>query len=318
MKISIPDISRQIYQDEVLTTLERDYKYLGPVWMSQQMEWLNGVYTSFKDHDKFLILIFLIKKTLDFYSRNLVKLSFDEFYSKDTVSIEKFNISDVSKNLKIPKESARRKVLELEKEKILIRKKKEIIIDRSAFPYVKPINSVIRISRFVSLLSNSLAKDKIISKKFSSIEVENCIKKNFSIVWNLYYEMQISNLQNWKKLFLDLETWHIFGVCAVNQSLQAKKLSIVDTTEVFFNNIYFANKKLKGINAMSISDITGIPRATVVRKLNRLLKNQYLKVSKKKHYTLRAIKMSNTLDIHKVVMKRLSSFSSEIHNLLVL
>ena len=130
--------------------------------------------------------------------------------------------------------------------------------------------------------------------------------------------MQINNLQNWKKLFLDLETWHIFGVCAVNQSLQAKKLSIVDTTEVFFNNIYFDNKKLRGINAMSISDITGIPRATVVRKLNKLLKNQYLKVSKKKHYTLRAIKMSNTLDIHKAVMKRLSSFSSEIHNLLVL
>ena len=40
-----------------------------------------------------------------------------------------------------------------------------------------------------------------------------------------------------------------------------------------------------GVNAMSISDITGIPRATVIRKLNRLLKENFLKIDSKKHYS---------------------------------
>ena len=38
----------------------------------------------------------------------------------------------------------------------------------------------------------------------------------------------------------------------------------------------------KGLNAMSISDITGIPRPTVVRKLKYLIKNNFLHISKKK------------------------------------
>ena len=39
-----------------------------------------------------------------------------------------------------------------------------------------------------------------------------------------------------------------------------------------------------GINAMSISDITGIPRPTVVRKLKFLVKNKYILIDKKKLY----------------------------------
>ena len=41
-----------------------------------------------------------------------------------------------------------------------------------------------------------------------------------------------------------------------------------------------------GVNAMSISDITSIPRPTVVRKLNYLKKNKYIAVNKKKLYNL--------------------------------
>ena len=40
-----------------------------------------------------------------------------------------------------------------------------------------------------------------------------------------------------------------------------------------------------GINAFSIAEITGIPRATVVRKLEFLMKNKFLNISEKKLYT---------------------------------
>ena len=37
---------------------------------------------------------------------------------------------------------------------------------------------------------------------------------------------------------------------------------------------------------MSISQITNIPRPTVIRKLNYLLKNKYISINKKKLYNL--------------------------------
>ena len=114
MQTIIPDISKQIYKEELLNVLEGKYSTLGPLWVNYQMEWMNGIYSAFKDHDKFLIIIFLLKKTLDFYSRSFVRLNYEQFYKKDRVEIGKFNISEISTELNIPKESARRKINELE------------------------------------------------------------------------------------------------------------------------------------------------------------------------------------------------------------
>ena len=124
MKTKIPDISKQIDKEELLIILQNEYSVLGPLWVNSQIEWLNSIYISFKNHDKFLIVIYLIKKTLNFYSRNFVKLSYDEFYEKDTVEIEKFSISEISNNLNIPKESARRKIIELENLGVIKKKNK--------------------------------------------------------------------------------------------------------------------------------------------------------------------------------------------------
>ena len=153
MKIYIPDISKQIYREDILRVMEKKYSTVVSVWASHQMDWCNGVYNSFKDHDKFLIVIFLVKKTLDFYSRNFIKLTYDDFYSKDTVEIEKFSIAELAQALNIPKESTRRKIIELVKEGVIRKVKKKVIIDRSKFFKSKPVESIKRISRFLSILS---------------------------------------------------------------------------------------------------------------------------------------------------------------------
>ena len=41
-----------------------------------------------------------------------------------------------------------------------------------------------------------------------------------------------------------------------------------------------------GVNAMSLSDITGIPRPTVVRKIKRLIESGFLHINEKKLITL--------------------------------
>jgi hypothetical protein len=314
---NIPDISKQIYEKDLLNILEKKYSILGPIWVTSQMEWMNGIYASFKNHDKFLIIIYLLKKTLDIYSRNFIKLTYDEFYKKDSVEIEHFNVTEISKELNIPKESARRKINELQDIGAILRSGKRIIIDRSSFQYVKPINALKRISRFLSLLSKESAEEEILLHKLSSEHLETIIKNNFSFIWKNYYELQIPMMLTYKKIFKDLETFHIFGTCVVNQHLQYHNLDDPKINrEDFIESI--VSQKIQGINAMSISDITGIPRATVIRKLQNLVLRKNLTIDNKKHYRLSGSFTNKIKTPQKVVLNHLANFSTKVFNFSIL
>ena len=313
MTIHIPDISKQVYKENLVNLLENQYSTMGPLWVTSQMEWMNGIYSSFKNHDKFLIVIYLINKTLDFYSKSFVKLTFDEFYHQDIVEISKFNISEIANELNIPKESARRKVNELRALGVIKKFKKKIIIDRAAFFYVKPVNTIRRISRFLSTLSNVCEKEKILKKKITSQHLEGIIKDNFSYIWKIYYDMQIPMMLTYKKVFKDLETFHIFGTCVVNQHLHSKKFNRRNMSrEDFIKTIMLS--KIQGLNAMSISDITGIPRATVIRKLNGLIKEKHLLIDQKKLYRLMDDFTYSLKPTQKIVLEQLANFSTKIFN----
>tara|TARA_B110000093_G_C12919991_1_gene388773 strand:+ start:487 stop:1491 length:1005 start_codon:yes stop_codon:yes gene_type:complete len=318
MKSSIPDISKQIYPEDTLSVLEKKYSTMGPMWVNQQIEWMNGIYASFKDHDKFLILIFLIKKTLDFYSRNFTKLTYEEFYSKDIIQIEKFSIAEISEELNIPKESARRKVIELEKKGAIKKIKNKIIIDRAKFYFSKPEDSIKRISRFLSILTEMCKSENVLSNKITSEELELIIKDNFSYIWKLYYEMQIPMIIRYKKIFKDIETFHIFALCVVNAHLYARKVANIPMNRDDFLKSFFSSNSMQGINAMSISDITGIPRATVIRKLRKLVKQKNLEVNIKKHYRLSQNFTKILKPVQKDVLVTLANFSSKVFNISIL
>ena len=314
MRVGIPEISNQVFNEDLSKILVKNYHIIGPIWVTHQSEWFNSIYASFKNHDKFLILIYLIKKTLDFYSRNFIKLSYNEFYSKDKVEIEKFSVSEISKNISIPKESARRKLIELEKSNAILRYSKKIVIDRSSFSFVKPINSIKRISRFLSIFSKMLVEENVLEKQLSSEELEKIIKDNFSLVWKAYYELQIPMLIGYKEIFEDLETSHIYGICAVNEHVftQINNKSNMNRSE--FVEYIFSSDETKGLNAMSISDITGIPRATVVRKLNKLIKKKYLLINHKKHYRVTGL-IKNLVPVQDKTFYQLGIFAATIFNL---
>ena len=317
MKIDIPDISKQIYKEETLGVLERRYSTLGPMWVNYQMEWMCEIYASYKDHDKFLIVIYLVKKTLDFYSRHFTKLNYEEFYSNDSTEIEKFTVSEISKELNIPKESTRRKVLELENEGTIRIRKKRLLLDRSRYYKSKPVKSIQRVSRFLATLSELCEKENVLKKNISSEELELTIKNNFSYIWKIYYELQIPMMINYKKIFKDLETFHIFGICVVNQHLYLKKISneFLDRDE-FLQSIY-TSTNMQGINAMSLSDISGIPRATVIRKLKKLVKGKFLSIDDKKHYRLTGFFTKKLMPTQKKVFHQLAIFSASVFNLAI-
>ena len=318
MRITVSETSKQIYHKDILRVLENNYSIIGPIWLQHQMDWKNSNYASYKDHDKFLIIIYLIKKTLDFYLKNSIRLSYDQLYSQDSVEIKKFNVIEVAKNNNIPKESARRKIIELEKMGVIKRNKANIIVDRSIHSTIAPMKSLTRTSRFLSLFSNILVEKKILKYQLSSTHLEKIIKKNYSYIWKFYYEMQISMLLSYKNIFNDLEIFHIYGICVVNQHLHTKT-HLKNENKFKLNRMEFIkstylSEKIQGINAMSLSDITGIPRATVVRKLRILVKKKHLIIDNKKHYRLTGSFVNRLIPLQSTVLTNLANFSTKVFN----
>jgi len=318
MTLSLPSFDELVRSEEIMSTLEESYAVIAPIWVPLQVQWMNGIYSTFKDHEKFMIIAHLISKSFQFYSQNFIRLTFDEYFSQNQIEIEKYNIMDIAKNLSIPKETARRKTKELESIGYIKRRSKKIIIDRSTWPDIQPIYTVKRLSRFFSTLSKTLHQKKILKETISSEDLTKTIKENFSYVWKLYYDMQIPMLLNQKKLHSDLESFHVWGVCLVNQFIDSKKKigSSHLSKEYYLDEFIFSQKRSQsGVNAMSISDITGIPRATVIRKLKKLVKNNFLKIDSKKHYYTTGHYQKILLNMQKKNFLNLSKFAASIYNL---
>ncbi|MDB2341801.1 hypothetical protein N9V33_03520 [Candidatus Pelagibacter bacterium] len=317
MPRSIPNFKEQVHFEDIYKTLEDNYSSIGSIWMPLQLEWINGIYQTFKDYEKFMIIAHLLSRTFEFYSKNFVRLTYDEFYDQKQIEIEKYNIMDIAKNLNIPKETARRKIKELEEIGHIKRFNKKIVVDNGTWPNVQPTNTIKRISRFFATFSKILCEKKILSKTFSTEEITKIIKEYFSHVWKLYYDMQIPMLLNHKKMHGDLETFHVWGVCIVNQVINASRNDNSSMSKEYYLDrfIFQGHEGLTGVNAMSISDISGIPRATVIRKLNSLVKNNFLKMDKKKLYVSTGFHQKKKINIQNETLSNLSKFASNIYNL---
>ena len=313
----LPELSKQIHSEVIREVIEKNYTSILPVWAPLQLTWVNSVYRTFHDYEKYMIVMYLLKTTFETYAKNLTTLNFDEYFNQFEFEIEKINVMEISKSLNIAKETTRRKINELEKMGVIKKINKKIIIDRNTWPNIKPEDTIKRITRFLSTLSKICVAERSVSEPFSNEILTKICKEYFSFVWILYYEMQFPLLLGNKKIFGDLESFHVNGVCIINQALHSKKNDNSEMSKEFYlEKYFFADKKdFSGINAMSISDITGIPRATVIRKLNKLLKEKFLKVDNKKHYSSTGHHAQKLLEVQKITLDNLSKFASRIYNL---
>ena len=313
----LPKITKQIHSKDIREVLEKNFVSILPVWTPLQLAWVNNVYKTFHDYEKFMIIMHLLTQTFEAYSKNFVKLNYEEYFDQNEIEIDTINVTEISKSLNIPKETTRRKINELEEMGTIKRKNKKIIIDRNTWPNIKPQETIKRITRFLSTLSNVCVQEGIISEPFSSESLTETCKEYFSFIWQLYYEMQMPMLLGFKKVFGDLESFHISGICLINHALNSKKNDNSEMSKEFYLEKYFFSdeKDFLGVNAMSISDVTGIPRATVIRKLNRLLKEKFLTIDSKKHYSSTGVHQKKILEINKNTLINLSKFTARIYNL---
>ena len=73
-----------------------------------------------------------------------------------------------------------------------------------------------------------------------------------------------------------------------------------------------------GVSAMSISDMTAIPRATVIRKCKFLIKNDYLRLNEKKQYILTGFNVQRVLPYQKLIFRNKAKFIRKVLNLLTI
>ena len=331
------EFSKVLNDDQVYDHMMSNYDQLGKDWIAHQWRWMNAVYLAFKDHYKYMIVISLVEKTLQFYDQMNIKLSYDQFYSKSYFQIDKFSITELCDKLQLPKETVRRKVLELEKVGVLKRQKKQIILDRSSFSFIKPENQMKYTSRYILQISEILSKEKLYFRKLDVKLIENILKKNFSITWRWFYRMQIPMIIGYHDMFEDLTTFHIWGTVCMNQAFNySKSLDKINTNHpldymAFHKNVAngdymkFNDKVIRGeeartngVSAMSISDMTKIPRATVVRKCKFLIKQKYLRLNSKKQYILTSFNIERVLPYQKLIFKNKAKFIRKVLNLLTI
>ena len=323
MSLQEIDFSKTLNDEQVFETIMGNYSNFSKDWIIHQWNWMNNVYWAFKDHYKYMIIISLVEKTLQFYDQMQIDYSYDEYYSKSYLQIEKFSITELCEKLDLPKETVRRKVLALEKQGVISRDKKKIIIDRKAFEFVKPTNQIKFSAKYIHLVSLALNKEKILSKKIDTKSIENLIKKRFSLCWRWFYRMQIPLIIGYHKFMQDLSTFHIWGTICMNQVLNvSKELNPVDKPPLDYfmtNNVLLNNLGSDaGISAMSISDMTQIPRATIIRKCKFLIKNDLIKMNEKKQYILTTMNFKKILPYQTEAFRYKAKFIRKVLNLLVI
>ena len=311
---ALPSISSQIDEDKIFKIINKNFSKIAPFYYQLITSWLIRSYNVFQDIDKFVILIYFINKDLIFFRKNGLVINYDTFYNDKSIEIPKINISDISNDLEIPKESVRRKLQELEKKGIIKKTGKKIFVDRSAFTTAKAEQTLKELSILISKFNEILVEEKVTNIIFDTNEISESIKTNFSFCWYQFYKFLFIFTTRWRNNVTDLETLAIGFVVLLN-TIDNKSFRVKDLNRKKYFKLSQGSDDI-GVNAMSLSDITGIPRPTVVRKLRYLIKNNFLHINEKKLITLNitGATLKKTNELQDLNMKNLSNFLYRVFN----
>ncbi len=291
-KKAIPPIEQKFNKLLVLESLERNLLSHWDTWGKFQQAWTSRAFKTLKDLDKYVVLIYLIKENWQKLSDRFQYQTMDEFYESEFVTIEKINLIQISNELNIPKETVRRKVNELQSQGLLKRDGKSIVFNRKGIETQKPNESINLLSTFIEKKSKMMEGQEWFGQSISKQQIADFIKKYFTVVWLRFFKLQIPFLTRHRNVFQDLETWIVWGNIALSHQYylaRAAENNLIEepvTIKSYYSNVTDV-KVNQGINASSIADISLIPRATVIRKLKWLVKQDCIKKNKNLEYQMK-------------------------------
>ena len=295
-----------------------NYDSIHYLFIEFQFNWLQQAYRSMKDLDKYNILVYLYKENFAELSEVFKVKSLNQFYINPTFNLDKINIIQISKKLRLSKETTRRKILELEEDGILIKNKKSITVTLKAGLLQKPENTINSFSKILQYVSWLLHKEKKVKKYYEKKFFIKKIKERFTQVLAIFLDYQINYILVRKALSNnDSELFFIAGCLMYNQILFLKKTENKKHYQKEWIDEVFNIGNKKGINAMTISDLTGIPRPTVIRKLKILLKkNDIFKDENNLYYMTKGKFVSELNKLRLNNIKELSTTISRINNII--
>ena len=288
--------NRTINSGEVSQLIQTHYSNLMEAFYELQSSFLCGIYKRYKSIETAnIILCFSRNVHLEIIRQREKDLNFNvslENFWKNFKNIHKptEKITSVVKITGIPKETVRRKIRNLMESGFLEKDKKNKsyiwnLTEKEKVDFFEIIEDETRnLSNFIS----KIVKD--LGMKPNTKLVEDEIRSQFSFYWYHYLSCQLEWLKFWQLKLKDNDLLLI--------ALQAT-----------IPTLHFIDKNVKGVNiddvfkiigqvnknecnncavsATSVSEITGIPRATAIRKLDKLVSLGFLvREAKTKRYSI--------------------------------
>jgi hypothetical protein len=255
---------------------------LMPSFYEMESSFLSDIYKRYGDLEVGNIIIFFARDLhLEILRKRELDLNFDlslnNFWNNHKNIIQKKKkIVVIAKSIGLPRETTRRKILSLIKTKHIKKTEKNIIFwepdSKSKDTYIKIIEEEINsLSKFIC------RQLKFFSLNISVSKIEKEILNNYSFYWYHYLNAQLEYIKAWQLRFKDLEML-LIGLQTLIQSIRSLKNSnkLQDLDSFLLNKtIKSASSfdiKVAGISATSVSEVTGIPRANCIRKLEKYIK----------------------------------------------
>ena len=273
----------------ISVVLEKNYSILMPIFYEMQTEYLASLKLIYEDLDASLVGMVL---TNQLYKNKINTVTYKEdigfknFYHMENyfMLLSSLKINKISSIINVPRETVRRKRDKLIKDKILIFDKKKKIISLNTDKIDKRILNlqVENLTKFLSKFTDYFTANNFIKKIITKEQIKRDLDKKFLVYLTKFLDFQILYFSNLKK-HNDIESIFIVLLCMLNSTSQLRKENKVMNYKNVLENIQNM-QKVRGLNVSSISEITKIPRTTVIRKITKLEKTGYLNRDKYKRY----------------------------------
>ena len=298
---------KEIQAEDINRILLNHTAKLMSEFYEMQSSFLSGIYKRYKNIETANIILCLAKKMhLEIIRQREKKIDHDislnNFWNNfNDIERPTQKIASVSSMTGIPKETTRRKMKGLINQNFVLRNNnnKEYYWNLSAKQqddYYKIVRKEIEIlARFAATCAAGLKLD--IEKE----AIVDEIKSQFSFYWYHFLNYQLKWLKMWQDKIKDIDLI-LITLQAVIPTLQYadKNQNIKD---VGLDNLYRiigkTNDQYKfsdtAVSAASISEVTGIPRATCIRKLETLVKlGLLIRETKTKRYFVNQLTAKRT------------------------
>mgnify|MGYP003952367297 FL=1 len=312
------DRDKKFEKSQIEKLLTENFIKLMPTFYEMQSSFLSGIYKRYGDLEGGNIVIFFARDLhLEILRKREMDLNFDlsldNFWNnhKNVVQNKK-KIIYISKQTGLPKETTRRKLLNLVKKKHIKKGDKNKLFWEPSSEFKESYIKIIE-EQIVSLSKFIYEQGKFLDLNLSYQKIQKEIRSNYSFFWYHYLTFELQYIKFWQEKLNDLEML-LIGMQTLIQSL-----NFVSRKTSGDFNAFFLNKIPKNINmaeanisATSISEVTGIPRPTCIRKLERFVKMRFLekdRVSKRYYLLLSQLNTNSSVPSIEGMKKTINIFS---------